>query len=403
MITNVKVSNFKSFADSKIELSPLSVLVGPNGAGKSNFIDVFRFIQETLSIGPEPAIWKRYGWSGIRCRRKRSKFLEISIQGELKDQGVRYMRPEDGEMEEHSLETFNYGFTLKYDNQENGERVYVEKEYGSLISDEGKNISSFERGKEKVQISDGLRGEEIIPIDVQPTDQSRLFLSTGFFTLTASIVGDYLRNWQFYSIEPIKAKEPSTDFSAFRLSESGDTLSAIIHRFQENKEDATFKVLQSLMQDLVPGFNKLRTKRLRDGRISFEVKEDDIKGYLQSGQLSDGTVRILAILTALYSQRPPRKPSLLLIEEPERGLHPTVLESLVDLMREVSKETQIILTTHSPDLVRYCNADEVFMIDKAKGETQMVRASSLNQIEQFLRNFSLDELWTQGYLENISN
>jgi predicted ATPase len=75
------------------------------------------------------------------------------------------------------------------------------------------------------------------------------------------------------------------------------------------------------------------------------------------------------------------------------------MEHLADLMREVSSQMQIIVTTHSTDFVRYCQPGEVYLLDKVNGCTQVVPASSIEQIGEFLNHFTLDQLWLQGHLE----
>ena len=113
--------------------------------------------------------------------------------------------------------------------------------------------------------------------------------------------------------------------------------------------------------------------------------------------VSDGTIRLLSLLTGLLVKRD--EPSTLFIEEPERSLHPLVLQQVVELMRTVSADIQIIVTTHNPEFVRHCMPDEVFLVDKVDGLTSVEPAKNVENIERFLETFSLDELWTMGYLE----
>jgi predicted ATPase len=148
---------------------------------------------------------------------------------------------------------------------------------------------------------------------------------------------------------------------------------------------------------MVPGFEDWETEQLADGRIAFKVRERGLHGTLPSLLVSDGTVRLLTILAALFGSQVP--PTTIFVEEPERSLHPAVMEHLADLMREVSSQMQIIVTTHSTDFVRYCQPGEVYLLDKVNGCTQVVPASSIEQIGEFLNHFTLDQLWLQGHLE----
>jgi predicted ATPase len=155
--------------------------------------------------------------------------------------------------------------------------------------------------------------------------------------------------------------------------------------------------LLDIVQGMVPGFEDWETEQLADGRIAFKVREKGLRGTLPSLLASDGTIRLLTILAALFCSQ--LLPSTIFIEEPERSLHPTVMGQLVDLMREVSSQTQIIITTHSADFVRHCRPREIYLLDKVDGCTQVVQASSIEQIDEFLKQFTLDQLWLQGHLE----
>ncbi|GAJ18878.1 unnamed protein product, partial [marine sediment metagenome] len=113
--------------------------------------------------------------------------------------------------------------------------------------------------------------------------------------------------------------------------------------------------------------------------------------------VSDGTIRLLSMLLALLYQ--PTKAALICIDEPERYLHPQVLKPIVEIMREVSEKTQLIVTTHSTELVKWLQPSEVLMVDKIDTVTHIVQAQNISMVDKFLEEFSLDELWLGGYLK----
>jgi predicted ATPase len=186
------------------------------------------------------------------------------------------------------------------------------------------------------------------------------------------------------------------------MSEKGETLALVLHQIHDHSGDGSdnegFRSkLLNVMRMFVPGFEDWMTEHLIDGRISYKIKEKALKGALPPSLISDGTIRLLTLLTALLYNRD--RPSTVFIEEPERSLHPLVMQHLVELMREVSRDFQVIVTTHSPDFARYCRPEEVYFVDKVDGLTQIVRAQDIEQIEQFFQSFTIDQLWLQGYLE----
>lgn len=239
-------------------------------------------------------------------------------------------------------------------------------------------------------------GEKELILPVTESNRDTLFTGSRFYSLASIIVSEEIADWRFYDPDPRAARLPSDNLGTAFMSESGDTLALVLRAF-EGQEDRRAMLLD-LMRDLVPGFDDWETElRTEEGKVTFKIKEKHLPKALPPGLVSDGTIRLLAILAALLY---PRRPlSAVFIEEPERCLHPLVLGQLVELMREMSSQMQIIVTTHSSEFVRHCRSEEVYLMDKIEGLTRAVRASSIEQIDKFLELFTLDELWLQGQLE----
>ncbi len=111
MIQNISISNFKSFGnDVRLSLSPFSVFVGPNAAGKSNLVNAFLFIQDCLNEGIGPAVTRQYGWTNLRCRRRRSSSVSFALSGQSSDDEFKL---KVGKKElTFSRPCFEYGFSL---------------------------------------------------------------------------------------------------------------------------------------------------------------------------------------------------------------------------------------------------------------------------------------------------
>jgi predicted ATPase len=405
MIQNIGINNFKSFGDDTLlPLVPFSVFVGPNAAGKSNLVDAFRFVQDCLGEGIGPAVTRRYGWANLRCRRRRSTSVSFTFSGVSLDDTLRL---KVGKKElTFSHPCFSYSFTFAH--QDDDYAVTAESARLSACpmekdqTGEQQEISAFERTTDKIHVVETVEENEKREqeIDVVEANRGRLFTAATFSSLAGLVISNEIALWRFYDPDPRLARTPSLAQSVVSVSETGDTLALVLHqlrRGQPGDGNGLRQKFLDIVQVIVPGFEDWETEQLADGRIAFKVRERGLRGTLPSLAVSDGTVRLLAILAALFwSQLPP---STIFIEEPERSLHPAVMGQLAALMREASSQTQVIVTTHSPDFVRHCEPGEVYLLDKVDGCTQVVQASSIEQIEGFLKRFTLDQLWLQGYLE----
>jgi predicted ATPase len=392
MIQEIRLANFKSFGPSTtIPLAPFSVFIGPNAAGKSNLIDAFRFLQECVEDGVETAAARRYGWSHLRCRRRRSvetslKLEWVSSAGEIKV-GV-----ETGESREITELSFHYSLTFDRD-------FTVVHETGSLSGvpegeEQKQAVSVFQRDRERVKLREFLGEEQTFP--VREANRNRLFISARFQSLAALVISEVILNWRFYDFLPNEARRPAEMRFPYVISETGDNLAAVLHQLPSDNGHLRERLLE-LMQSLVPEFEDWETEQLPDGRISFKVREKGARGAFLPIAISDGTIRLLATLTALLGPQGPG--TTIFIEEPERSLHPFVLEQLVQLMREVSRTTQVIVTTHSTEFVSYCLPEEVYLMDKIDGCTRIGRVDEIDHIREFLKHFTLGELWVRRYLE----
>ena len=399
MIQEIRLANFKSFGPSTtIPLSPFSVFIGPNAAGKSNLIDAFRFLQECVKDGIKAAAERRDGWNLLRCRRLD---LDSKISLELKwvygpeTSEVVYVK--EDERKNFTPTSLLYSLTFDQDFAVVHEGGFL---YGVPKGEERqREISAFHRDQEKVEIREPL-GEKVSRLHVQEINRSMLFISDRFQPpLVALFINTAVQSWRFHKILPDEARRPAKMYPSSRVSETGDNLAAVLHQLQSGNGHLREELLE-LMQSLVPEFEDWETEQLLDGRIIFKVRERSTQVAFPPIAVSDGTIRLMAILAALlWSQEFSFGPAAVFIEEPEWCVHPFVLEQLSQLMREVSRTTQVIVTTHSAEFVSYCLPEEVYLMDKVDGCTRIGRADKIDHIREFLKHFTLGELWVRRYLE----
>ncbi|MCK4315900.1 MAG: AAA family ATPase, partial [Anaerolineae bacterium] len=122
--------------------------------------------------------------------------------------------------------------------------------------------------------------------------------------------------------------------------------------------------------------------------------QKDVEGPLYPNQLSEGTLRFLWLTTVLLAPDPS---PVTLIDEPEVSLHPELIKLLAGLLQDASARSQIIVATHSPDLVRWLQPQEVLVLDKIEGRTQFTWADTMD-LEEWLKEYTLRDLWLMGTL-----
>ena len=403
MIKNIGIRNFKSFDRVRVPLGPLCVLVGANAAGKTNFVDAFRFLQECIKDGISYAVGRRFGSRGVRCRRRYDRTTELSMDVEPVDARptlfVELVQADTLPAQPYVAKSFAYSFRFEHGN---GEFLITAEEFRAGLESRGKGEPtrrhiSFARKEAEVRIEWPRLGEE--PVLIPQERKDSLFLASGFFSTASSQLADYVSGWRFFEVDPKEARTPRLAESVVSLGPHAENLPLLLNQVIDKQDPESYargQRIQQLMQSMVPGFEAWKTEQMYDGRIGFRIRETGTRSPFPPELVSDGTIFLLSLLTALLVQR---KPTVIFVEEPERGLHPQLMEGLVDLMRQVSAQTQVIATTHSPDLVRHLRPAEVYMVDKVDRATKVVRASSVDQIEQFLEHFTIEELWLQGYLQ----
>jgi len=168
----------------------------------------------------------------------------------------------------------------------------------------------------------------------------------------------------------------------------------VFYNLRETDPDR-FELITDTLSAAFPSFESLSFPPVAAGTLALTWKDKNFSHPLYMHQLSEGTVRFLWLVTLLQS---PNLTAVTLIDEPEVSLHPELLRLLVDVMREASKRTQLIVATHSDRLIRFLHPAEVLVCDAdEEGFTTMTWADSLD-LEKWLKEYSLDELWAMNIM-----
>lgn len=345
MITTLTVSNYRSLGqDVRIQLGRLTAFVGPNGSGKSNVVDALRFVADIAHLGLPGAVANRGGIKAIR-RWSSGHPFNVSIRVE-----ARWGSGAWG----------TYAFELRGDS---GEEYAVKSEEIDVVGDDGK--------RHRLVIRDG--GWEDRPDAFHPAvDPLNLVLPLIGGDARFSGLFQELANITVYAVFPDLLREPQK-YSAVRpMLRRGENWASVL-KDESSKawRDELIAVLSRLSGDVdgvkveqAAGFLVVRFRHRSDGSRAGKRGGK----WFDAGQESDGTLRVAGIVTACL-QEPPVP--LLGVEEPELTVHPGAIPLLYDQLHQASGHSQVVLTTHSPELLDCLAPDNVRVVERVDGETRV--------------------------------
>ncbi len=372
LIRRVVIHNYKSIAKCDVTLGRFNVFVGRNGAGKSNFLDALQFVADALSPGSlSHALESRGGIRGVFNRREsypRSFRIELDIQ--LPGKYARY-----------SVEVASKkrGFWVEE------ESLWVEDALSGdvidvLICKAGKvEFSTYEKLSEYEYAEDLL----LLPIPA----------SIPLFRT----ICDALSAIDRYQPTPDQIRMPHRIEPEAALNENGRNIASVISRLAREQPATWTRVVEYLSQ-IVPGLIEVKPLEFSGyGFLEFvqQVHGESLPRTFDSQNMSDGTLRSLAVLVAALQHLGQRDSSHVIgIEEPETGLHPAAMAVLLDALREASVNTQILITTHSPDLLDRLDieTDSLFAVSDESGGTVIAT------IDRASASAIRDHLYTPGEL-----
>lgn len=357
-LDTLTIRGFKSIKElDALELRPLNVLIGANGAGKSNFVDFFRLLRA---------------------------IVEQRLQSHVAQHG-----PVDGYF-------FNgVGFTLTIDVQLTfGLNAYSTSLFATT---EGRLILLSED-------TGFWQGEEWRQTRIASSaDESALRQRADDRGLTARhgpnhYVYKALSSWHVYHFHDTSftagMRRDSGIEQTERLSPTGANLAAFLLGLRTT-HPSIYQRIRSTIQRIAPYFDDfvlgVRKERTEDQvRLTWRQRGTD---YIFSpGHFSDGTIRFICLVTALFQPTPP---TTIVIDEPELGLHPEALAVLAGLLRSASSQTQVIVATQSPTLLSHFAPEDVITVDHVDGASQFRRLDP-EALKEWLTEYSLGELWLKG-------
>jgi predicted ATPase len=349
--SSIRLQNWKNFARIEVDLQNRVFLVGPNAAGKSNLLDVFRFLRDLPSPGGgfQEAIRRRGGVSAIRClAARRYPDIELRVVVEPPQANTRW----------------EYELAFKQDAQR---RARISKE---RVVRDGQVLLMRPNDDDK---QDPAR---LTQTHLEQVNVNRSFRELAFF----------FESVRYLHIVPQLVREP--DRSVGRLNDpfGGDFLEQIA-KTQERTRVARLNRIRDALRVAVPQLAEIELARDDRGTPHLRGKYEHWRpqgAWQTEDQFSDGTLRLMGLLWVAMEGGGP-----LLLEEPELSLHPEIVRHLPQMFARVQRRTgrQIILSTHSPDLLRDegIGLDEVLLLRPGSEGTEVAPAGAFQEIRDLLQ------------------
>lgn len=349
---SITIKGYKSFKELTVPLNAINILIGSNGAGKSNFLSLF----ELLGNAYEGFLARSVAQSGgvdklLHMGRKVTDRISIEVK-EGKNSYILDLMESDGSL---IVENERLGFS-PWPGYWNFSNINQYKPETAL-----KGYVGFSRG-------DYIKGyiSQIKKFHFHDTGR------TSPFTGESHIVND-----------------------SYYLYSQGNNLAAYLYRIMNNNP-MVYKRIVKVIQSIAPFFHDFYLVPNENGGIRLQWKDKYSEVIYGPNDLSDGTIRFIA-LAVLFMQ--PNLPRVIVIDEPELGLHPVAIEKLAGLIKTAANRgAQIIAATQNAELISNFQPEDILTVDQRDGESQ-IRRLNADELDQWLNDYTLGDLWKQRIMK----
>ena len=355
----ITVEGFKSIASiEKLKLGSLTALIGPNGSGKSNFLGVFSFL------------------NAIR----QGRLQEYVLRGGGAERVLHFGSRVTPQIKVHV--SFNegvnqYEVSLEPDNEDRLLPLY------EVVSFQNKAIyqEPFSKGLSRFGLEAGISG--------QPSGRIEAYLQS------------HLDSWRLYHFHDAGLDSPmkkTADVNDNRyLRPDGSNLAPFLYLLREKRPDS-YNLILGAVRQAAPFFREFRLEPqlLNPDKMRLEWIHEGTDAYFDASSLSDGTLRFIA-LASLFLQPSVYRPSVILVDEPELGMHPYAITLLASLMKQASTEAQVVVSTQSSLLLDHFEPEEILVAERVNRATEFTRLDA-SRLAPWLESYSLGQLWEKNEL-----
>jgi predicted ATPase len=354
VLDSVRLAGFKSFRDCTVGLGRLNVLVGANGSGKSNLVQAFALLGHIVGERLQVEVERAGGASTMMHQgHQRAEQLQIEVR--------------------FGVNRYSAALAVAQ-----GDGLFFESErvdYQGVGYPRPFNVSLSGGHRES-----GLRAE-----------------ASSHAGGAAAWARATMQSWVVYHFHDtsrtasVKQKGPVGDDQ--RLRPDAGNLAAFLHRLQTSNP-ADYRRIVDAIRLVAPFFDDfdLHPDRANTGVIQLEWRQRGSDAYFNAHALSDGTLRFMCLATLLLQPSPP---ALLVIDEPELGLHPFAISQLAEMLQTIDR--QIVISTQSVTLLNQLDLEDVLVVEQKHGESVVERLTSAS-VQMWLDRYSLGEMWEKNLI-----
>lgn len=356
-IEHCRIAGFKSIRDAEFDLRPFNVVIGANGAGKSNLASYFALLKAALNHRLDSHVGRRGG---------PNSFLHLGPRQTTEIAAAHRVATEAGTGTLHQRLEFQAPDRLIYG------RSHAGRPIGADRSDE--------------TIVDGLCSiiNESGPYFPQMLIYARMMNSIGIYHFHDTSLVSAIRSAGYVEDNRV-------------LSSDGGNLAAFLYRIQQTNRMAYQRIVHTVRL-IAPFFDdfSLGPRALDPTQILLNWRQVGSDYEFGPHQFSDGTLRAMALI-ALLLQPEAELPKLIVVDEPEIGLHPYALAVIASLLKAASHRTQVIAATQSPQLLDDCEPGDILCVER-KGQESVFQRPDPDRLQEWLAEYSLGEIWMKNVI-----
>ncbi len=388
-IESLKIKNFRVFEDIHItEMPGFCVFVGANGSGKSTLFDIFGFLKDALTGNVRTALQKRGGFREVVTRENTDQPIEFTLQFRLSIGGV------------ERLVTYVLNIELRDNKPVVAREIlrYKRSSYGSPY-----HFLDFRNGSGYAILNEENFNEQDAELDreEQSLDSPDILAIKGLGQFqrfrAANAFRQLIEKWHVSDFHIGEARASVDAGYAEHLSSRGDN-TALVAQYLYDQHKPVFGQVLEKMKRRVPGVENVEAAETDDGRIVLKFQDGSFKDPFIARYVSDGTIKMFAYLLLLNDPSPH---PLLCVEEPENQLYPSLMPELTEEFRSYSERGgQVMVTSHSPDILNNAQLNEIFWLQKEGGVTGVIRAADNALLSRLVAGGDRPGyLWKEGLFE----
>ena len=368
----IGIQGFRRLKNIDLAMRPLMVLIGANGVGKTSFMDALSFLEASAKGSLNSHINEMGGFHSISTRGVTEEFglkAEIDYQ---KEEPLKYQL-------QLAARFPGYRVSQEFLNQERGGVFQYIHSQGGVVQHCDAN-------------------GRLVKAEMTYNDQESALYQVPRAFVQMDTIWRSLSSASRYHVLDVSRQAPVKLPQQLRLcwhpGTNGEDMAPFLYNLRESHRDR-FEAIEDSLKAAFPSFEALGFPTVATGMIALTWKEKQFRNPFYVSELSEGTLRFLWLASLLQS---PNLSTITMIDEPEVSMHPELLAVLVELMRESSLRSQIVVATHSDRLVRFLEPREVVAMDmNDDGAATMTWGDTLD-LDEWLTEYSLDEVWQMGMM-----